>query len=166
MHYASIRTTRWSAPSRMGLIYSTAEVVLLWLGEESHNSRIAFRQLQEREPERAFSSTTWRQCSSSLNQELATCPQNPLQSLFKHPYWRRAWIIQEISKAQRIMVFCGRDVISWAKLTNGFKRFKNGDHDLIVPPEVLSLRTFRNTEQAAESPQSPQSSRFCTIHYL
>ncbi|RFU25078.1 hypothetical protein B7463_g11261, partial [Scytalidium lignicola] len=106
---------------RMGLIYSRAQAVVLWLGEESHDSRMAFRQLQEQEPKHAFSSTTWRQGSSALSRELGARQRNPLQSLFERPFWRRV------------------DVTSWAKLTNVFKRFKNRDHGLIVPPEVLPL---------------------------
>ena len=74
----------------MPCIYSGAEQVLAWLGEAANDTEIF-----------------------SINQgkyEVGTV------AFFRHPYWERTWIIQELLNARAITFQCGRYRISPGEL--------------------------------------------------
>lgn len=43
----------------------------------------------------------------------STCESTSLQALFKRPFWRRVWIIQEIVKARNVQLLFGNDSLYW-----------------------------------------------------
>jgi hypothetical protein len=85
----------------MGDIYSTATRVAAWLGTESDDSALAVQQM--RNPE---ATSEW-----SLKEAQA------LVNLFSRPYWRRAWIVQEVVLARELDFYCGRERFSVQGLT-------------------------------------------------
>ena len=41
--------------------------------------------------------------------------------LLEHPYWSRAWIIQEVARSQKASIVCGRKKIEWEKFLELFE---------------------------------------------
>lgn len=67
---------------RMGEIYSGAKEVIIWLGPDT-------------------ASMAWTHDRKAKgSQDAAAC-------VLELPYWRRAWIVQEVAHAQRALVTCG-----------------------------------------------------------
>ena len=73
---------------RMGLIYSKAVEVIAWLGVEAHDSSIAMEAL----------------AGHGYSSKLDPKDREPVREFFRRPYWKRVWIIQEISKARELHV--------------------------------------------------------------
>jgi hypothetical protein len=78
----------------MTLIYKSCSRTIIWLGESDKDSRKAFKIIREgaREYPREVSSVLRRQ------------------------WFRRMWIIQEVSLAPKAFVQCGKDGVDWEKL--------------------------------------------------
>ena len=105
----------------MRQIYSAAQSVLIWLGEESHNSRAALKLAQDilraerLDQAHGISSRNLR----DLNDDHWGLPltTNPiwydLFGLIRRPWFRRAWIIQELAVSDDATIICGFDEISW-----------------------------------------------------
>ncbi|KAL5317014.1 hypothetical protein ACEPPN_016067 [Leptodophora sp. 'Broadleaf-Isolate-01'] len=118
---------------RMGQIYSQAEQTVVWLGNEARYSKYAADLLADRRIRRSaesflrgrnmswmnpFTESLRTSDNSMAANEVAfrdavkdhTFPARALQGLrelLSRPYWERAWIIQEISKARRLTIKCG-----------------------------------------------------------
>jgi hypothetical protein len=104
---------RGSQVSIMGSIYSIASKVLIWLGEESADSKAAFNaiaeflkepQIPEWEAKERFPST-WNAFFDEHRMKFI--------SLCERPYWGRLWIIQEVCLASQLQIHCGSDSMGW-----------------------------------------------------
>jgi hypothetical protein len=109
----------------MWRIYGNARLVLVWLGDLSEDADIALASLrlwkdgdelrledddilQNAQPDvRAF----WNAMDAMRWKALVR--------LFNHPYFRRSWILQELSAARKILVTCG------GKVTLPWKQFED-----------------------------------------
>lgn len=98
----------------MSQIYRTAETVLVWLGEEQHNSSHVLRTI------RSISICTDRASRAAYLTGRATL-WKALADLSKQRYWSRIWIVQEITVARSIEVYCGSEKIAWPLLTTACK---------------------------------------------
>jgi hypothetical protein len=99
--------------SIMSSIYSIASKVLIWLGEESADSKAAFKavaeflkepQIPEWEAKERFPST-WNAFFDEHRMKFIL--------LCERPYWGRLWIIQEVCLASRLQIHCGSDSMGW-----------------------------------------------------
>ena len=109
---------------QMGLIYSTAERVLIWLGEPTYSTNFAMRYIQQLEKEglkhassiQNISDEQWAHIWSAVTHSLSTDQKNlvaeGLQSLLHRDWFKRARIIQEVANAQAADVVCGSRSIS------------------------------------------------------
>lgn len=95
---------------RMNLIYRKATKVIVWLGTEDQDTDQAVQLVEH------FSETDFP-AGIDIQSLLM------LTSLFGRPYWKRVWIIQEISVAINIEVYCGKYSISWGKLMNAAETY-------------------------------------------
>lgn len=85
----------------MGLIYSYAKSVLVWLGPQADGSEDYFD----------YSPTEPRYSRSSI---LATNHISAaIASLQRRTYWTRIWIIQEIVLASDVYIYCGERFSHW-----------------------------------------------------
>ncbi|RDW63742.1 hypothetical protein BP6252_11287 [Coleophoma cylindrospora] len=88
---------------RMADIFSGARRVLVWLGLETVNTRLAFSFLAH-----AYLG------SPSNRKELMNDPGwDAVKELCENDYWKRVWIVQEICLAPRVAILCGRQQIPW-----------------------------------------------------
>lgn len=86
----------------MGSIFSTADCVISWLGDEAHNSRCVMK---------AIRATTHRR-HYSIEVEQA------MRAFMMRPYWRRMWIIQEVILARDVVIVCGHEGAWWNDLVH------------------------------------------------
>lgn len=81
----------------MGAIYSKASGVLIWLGAGTETLIEALSYLEDFVVED----------HPALGVDFFRAPVNSLHELFTHPYWFRAWIIQECVLAVELQLQCG-----------------------------------------------------------
>ena len=97
--------------SLMRSIYKKADTVIMWLGEENDDSKIAMPFLKTfREALHLRSGEKVSQIM--LNEEFNLC-WAAVGKLFQQPYWSRVWIVQEVLLAQRPVVYWGTGVVDW-----------------------------------------------------
>ncbi|KAK8012010.1 hypothetical protein PG989_000270 [Apiospora arundinis] len=96
----------------MRKIYTGAQRVIVWLGEESFDSRTAveFIPVLTRVAQVA-DQALWLQL---LSQEDFLRRMSSLICLFYRQWWTRTWTIQEVSLAREVIVLCGSCQIDWS----------------------------------------------------
>ncbi|KAH6699081.1 heterokaryon incompatibility protein-domain-containing protein, partial [Leptodontidium sp. MPI-SDFR-AT-0119] len=131
-------TERSSQVQMMATLYEQAELVIVWLGPEDGTVSDAFmalerlgsigrvpRSKQQLEEARAAVShiSPWDFYNAShYPTKLGIEPINDRQwlsiaALLHRPYFKRVWVIQEISQARKIVLVCGRRRLDWGKLS-------------------------------------------------
>jgi hypothetical protein len=131
--------------AQMGLIYSRARLVRIWLGlldEAGPEIEAAFRDLSElnrlllRQDSNfnAYDTVGISRLAGSDEDDLEVPARRGLKHLCSREYWNRLWIIQEIILASSIQIHCGNLSSPW----NPFRRAvlcheqELGFRDLIV----------------------------------
>jgi hypothetical protein len=112
--------------ANMKMVYEQATEVVVWLGLTYKDSDLAIQLAQELYQHRE--STEWitkRFSKPDMKQKLES-----LAELFARKYWWRIWIVQELTIARKIVVYCGESSIE-AKSLHGvqqlFRRMGNFD---------------------------------------
>jgi hypothetical protein len=113
---------------QMSNIFSKAVKVIAWLGPAADDSSNAMQVLAS------------MQFSSRYNASIA--------QLLRRPYWKRAWIIQELAKASKVEIWCGAQMLPWEVFIRGvlrwwyYMKIRVGDFD----DPIMALQFFRNAE--------------------
>ncbi|KAK1596663.1 heterokaryon incompatibility protein-domain-containing protein [Colletotrichum navitas] len=120
---------RSSQVKLMAAIYSSADSVLIWLGEEDDDTSQAFdlinlfptidqARLEELTPHRVMQSKIARVWGGLTLHDLLYDPAswNAVRRLFRRTYFHRVWIIQEVVLAKNAIVLCGSHATSWGHL--------------------------------------------------
>jgi len=106
----------------MGRIYAAARRVLVWVGEPLQEDSTAFDtiiRLKERLPERHLRSYAGSNSSQISRAEIRSYEVlNPLRfrhllRFFSRPWFERVWVIQEVVRAKKAEIICGRRSITW-----------------------------------------------------
>lgn len=105
----------------MGGIYTNAVRVHVWLGEATPESDYFLSFLRHRRDPRLQ--------SSPYLPEHKIKAQNALPDVAQRPYWNRLWIIQEISLAVEVFIWCGRRRLGWTEFLDGIEDLKLPEHD-------------------------------------
>ncbi|KAJ3545556.1 hypothetical protein NM208_g2457 [Fusarium decemcellulare] len=127
----------------MRKIYSSAKVVLVWLGGPTSTSDLAMSSLAALTHQR-LGKPHKKRCTVPPNSRvlygqvpgrtgysyqgdpavlrlaLDARIGDAISSLFSRVYWRRVWIIQEVLLAKDIRIVCGSKCINWNKLNSFF----------------------------------------------
>ncbi|KAH8889207.1 HET-domain-containing protein [Thozetella sp. PMI_491] len=90
----------------MTQIYGEAKRVLIWLGKEREDSTLVFQTL------RCISAAKDERSRAALLTERERIVEG-LRCVSKRTYWSRIWIVQEITLARDLSVFCGEEAIPW-----------------------------------------------------
>ncbi|KAJ3544456.1 hypothetical protein NM208_g3046 [Fusarium decemcellulare] len=110
----------------MGDIYEKAERVTIWLGfvnEEAGLLCSALKELERQAPGQAFNTwphgdPRWKECwakimsTYTLGAKFDRLLLIGLQSLLEKPWFKRIWILQEVAKAKRAVVYCNKGSIN------------------------------------------------------
>jgi hypothetical protein len=103
---------------QMGKIYAGASRVLIWLGEADASSHLAFDTLWEfaKDNDEDAHKNCRKLASTALERRAA------LQEFLHRPYFKRAWIIQEVVAARQATVICGAQSMSFDTMFNALER--------------------------------------------
>ena len=88
----------------MDQIYQGGQRVLVWLGREDPNSRVAMRLVEEISKE------------SSGDIRICQPDHEALLAWSRRPYWSRTWVVQEFLLARDILVVCGSVSLDWSTI--------------------------------------------------
>ncbi|RSL58852.1 hypothetical protein CEP54_007562 [Fusarium duplospermum] len=120
----------------MSQIYSRAETVFIWLGEELSSTEKAFTFLQtsllyarelidvmgiEANARNGTSaSTDFPRLNEFMLEKtgslISDSSRQAMEQVFKNPYWTRVWVLQEFSYASKCHLICGRHTFDMANV--------------------------------------------------
>ncbi|KAG6363942.1 hypothetical protein INS49_009045 [Diaporthe citri] len=119
---------------RMGIIYSGAAEVIIWLGlSEDEERQIEFFL------EHLKKNGT---CYGPEDDETTQIIEGTVTALCKNPYWSRLWIIQEVTLAKRAVVMMRSRRIDFEDLESATLKSRGGWPDF-DPPSLSDLRYLR-----------------------
>jgi hypothetical protein len=110
----------------MSSIYSQAERVVIWLGEEENDSSLAIAFINRWLDAFAAAVTDKRlELETRPLKTILSLVEDPfdkpsvlaVKCLFERDYWSRVWIIQEIVLAKDRLILCGRDSMHASKMS-------------------------------------------------
>ncbi|KAL7940715.1 heterokaryon incompatibility domain-containing protein [Trichoderma barbatum] len=129
----------------MNMIYAKARALIIWLGESSSDSDLALEWISDLG-------------RSSPYEKMPDIPNNAwqaMQSLFERPWWKRIWIVQELTigamgkKLENASIICGRACVSWISVVVAAARMKAYQHDkrqaFPTITEILELDSLRDS---------------------
>ncbi|KAK0646909.1 heterokaryon incompatibility protein-domain-containing protein [Cercophora newfieldiana] len=109
----------------MGDIYSNAEYVISWLGEESDDSKSAFKLIRLLCPPVAPVDDEHNSAliSAIISYLTSDKPEYEkywiaLENLLARDYWSRVWVTQELLLARNVVLVCGTDADNWSALSS------------------------------------------------
>lgn len=109
--------------SLMKDVFQLSERTVVWLGEDSAGSDCAvrlIRQLAEAAPERASQNSRWsNECRDFP--PLYDLAWRAFTDILHRPWFRRAWIVQEISVPRDILIVCGKGTLTWNELVRAIQ---------------------------------------------
>ncbi|KAL9112231.1 MAG: hypothetical protein Q9227_003349 [Pyrenula ochraceoflavens] len=100
----------------MSLIYTQATQVCVWLGEDTDESQLAIRFINDEIMKLENFDDV---CSNNKNAE----KWQALVELMQRPWFSRRWVVQEIALANRATVYCGGDMIPWTSFAVAVELF-------------------------------------------
>ena len=120
----------------MSSIYLQADLVLIWIGEDDEDTKIAFD----------FVPNLIRRFPSELNEiedgikvramlvniilpMVRSQAWEALSKIFSRPWFRRVWVIQEVALASRAVVCCGSHELPWEDLVK-VSRCQDGGQEI------------------------------------
>ena len=155
--------------SQMDSVFKHALLVVSWLGNDSQNgplglhfAELLFSHAPQASKEesndlhmRELLEPTMRRflCSKYAREWLA------FHRIFQRPFWGRAWILQEVILAKRLLFVCGRKAIAWPVMRLALPLFSL--YSLRIVETVNSSLPIENQgcpfPATAEDPYSPSS---------
>ena len=104
----------------MADIYEIAQAVLVWIGKEDNKTEQAFSEARRLAAAQRASNTGLASQKISYNPDDHQSPFSGIakgfQSIFRRDWFKRIWVIQEVSVGRRVNVICGPLVIDWEDL--------------------------------------------------
>ena len=76
----------------------------------------------------------------------------PISALFSRPYWKRVWVIQEVSKGREVYVICGRRSVNGNYFSRASYRFR-----FTNDKEVSALEYFGTAQESKYRPTLTQA---------
>ncbi|KAE8413143.1 heterokaryon incompatibility protein-domain-containing protein [Aspergillus pseudocaelatus] len=111
---------RASQVSSMASVYRSADMVIAWLGEKDIYTEDAFSlirtvgSLSEDNLKQVVARNVGAEDIVDFRRPLSSdWAWNSMKQLWRRNYFKRAWIIQEVALAKRILVICGEYFLDW-----------------------------------------------------
>lgn len=117
----------------MAAIYSSAETVVVWLGEEADGSSLAFDTIQEWATQFLIKKDKNYLFELSRKEGLDIKAWTAIKDLLDRPYWSRTWIFQEIMLGRQVVVQCGDKKLDWGD----FRALDKAHTQLIRKEEIM-----------------------------
>lgn len=126
---------------QMGNIYSGASKVYAWLGPSSLGTDEAIGTLEQ----------------LSAGENLTGLTRDTLQSIFRRPFWRRVWIIQEMAKPPQVEFVLGDRSFTWIQLRSSLR-----NRSLLQFLYQDQLQLLTGLDDFRERERSNQAMPLCT----
>ena len=101
----------------MGTIYGLAKEVIIWLDPRKKVSEAAMNFISE-------TTATASTCQPDFSSDSHRSKLRETLKLMNREYWRQLWIIQEIFRARKIILHCGRESLPWTDLAKFFRHIR------------------------------------------
>lgn len=88
-------------------IYGGAKLTIVWLGEASENSGLAFRLIRAWSDARDNFEKFLQQCHFAFDAEM----WKEVRQLAQRPWWSRVWVYQEYVVSKHVLFMCGTDLM-------------------------------------------------------
>jgi hypothetical protein len=108
---------------QMGLVYSEASKVIIWLGLPAANSNAAFEFIADSNA----ASLDIQAGAYEISNPFHTTNLNAFFALCERGYWSRLWVVQEIVLARELMVRCGPDEATWTAFSRALQGYEYYD---------------------------------------
>ncbi|KAF2001710.1 HET-domain-containing protein [Amniculicola lignicola CBS 123094] len=163
----------------MGEIYTKAQRVVVWLGEKTAKSEIAFKYIEKLAGAAIISNVRARDHAfhmllARMKEEGKQCagPNIPvldclMQDVFSRTWFTRLWTIQEVALARKTIVVCGNTEISFEVLVYGSNviaklQAEPGSENTLTEHGVFSnsIALHNRLVQAIEHNRSPETKMF------
>ncbi|KAL9631354.1 MAG: hypothetical protein Q9204_004267 [Flavoplaca sp. TL-2023a] len=98
---------------QMRHIYQSASRVVVWLGPEAEDSNIAMAAIERMGG--SFDSATMRleDACNVPDVDISDTAWQALGRLFRRSWYKRIWILQEVSASENVIVVCGPQSVPW-----------------------------------------------------
>ena len=145
-------------------IYSAAQSTLIWLGEEANGSSAAFQLIRDilraAELDKVLGieiRNLWDLNEDNWGLPLTTNPiWYDLFALIQRPWFRCAWIVQELSVSLKALVMCGDEALPWSQLMEAFLYISAGGLTVAFAPVALNHFMLLNEARDSSKQPSPQ----------
>jgi hypothetical protein len=107
----------------MGVVYSEASKVIVWLGLPAANSNAAFEFIADGDA----ASLDIQAGAYEVSNPFHPTNLNAFFALCERGYWSRLWVVQEIVLAKELMVRCGPDAATWTAFSRALQGYENCD---------------------------------------
>ncbi|KAK6354591.1 hypothetical protein TWF696_003733 [Orbilia brochopaga] len=97
---------------RMGQLYSAAQQVVIWMGNERPDDKRALKVLQRLHVQRQ----SWKQGNFT---PLYTDEITEIEKFLSREWFTRMWIIQELVLSSKVVIWCGDSEITWNNFIRG-----------------------------------------------
>ena len=91
----------------MSEIYSQAEEVLIWLGNEWGNSDMAMGSMRKISELASGTAEAPKERNLIADYKRHRAAWTAIGKLCQRGYWQRMWIIQEVQLARKLYIYCG-----------------------------------------------------------
>jgi hypothetical protein len=100
----------------MSRIYTRAENVCIWLGEQDDQSEVAFKFIEEE-------ITHLKDFDSISSDKDYSSKWHSLMELMQREWFSRRWVVQELSLAKKADIWCGPDTMPWKEFAVAVELF-------------------------------------------
>ena len=139
----------------MGEVYTQAQQVLAWVGEESE-SDVAVMELANPEESATFAPTLGNFPMGAVFRGIAA-----ISSFIKRPWFSRVWIIQEVALSTKLTLQCGTITLDWEAFMGAVQvlfEISRKDRQLVksdISLERIEFLKVVKTMTAHNRPDSP-----------
>ena len=145
-------------------IYSKARSVLIWLGEEAHGSLAAFQLIHDVLRAATLDKIIgvqhrdlWDLNEHNWDLPLTTDPiWYDLFAILQRPWFRRAWVVQELAASSSAIIMCGDETLSWTKFAEAFLYVAAGGLAMTFAPNALNNFLLLENARNASTQLLPQ----------
>ena len=120
---------------QMRTIYSNAAQVVMWLGPGNRDIEKLSLLIESHWDHCLCPNNLKNDCWTIIGSSIVAA----VVHLVQNPYWRRVWIIQEVTAAKKPTIMCGTTSLEWPRLGRFLERLRSNHFDHPMGMELYYL---------------------------